>query len=232
MPAVQYVQMLRFLPPGSLEFLLFAVLVAAFVLVVRSTRRRHHVAAALQDTGEGDAGLLPSLDTQHRVTGKLRRIYFERGLDAWLAEITVGKRKLTFAVTDYPPHRERYRDLLDKEADVALYGLATLAPGGVEAMRDQIRDIDKVDVTPHLVRLVPAGQFPNDNVAIARILSHREDTLSDGTPLTVYRCEVIRNAENTLVMDLGVPLIPGAAPFADQEMVHGSARLFGYLSAA
>jgi len=218
--------MLRLLPPGLLELLLFLLLIGALLYVVRAVRRRHKFLPAAADEAEP----IPSLDTQQRVTGILRRVYYDRLQEATLAELEMGKRKLTFAATDYATEKERYAALIGQKADVAVYALATLAPGGVEAMRDQIKDYDQVDVTPHLVRLIPAGQYPNDHVAIARILSHREDALTDGTPLTVYRGEVIQNGDLMVVMELAVPREETGDPFTDQEMVHGSARLFGYLA--
>jgi hypothetical protein len=223
---------LRLLPAGIGEALLFLVLVAALLFVVRAVRRRHRVAD--RTGGRADGGVvLPSLDTQQRVTGTLQRIRLDRIQGAWLADVVIGTRRLALAVTDYAAQRERYRDLIGKKVDLAIYALATLAPGGAEAMRDQIRDFDAITITPELVRLVPAGQFANDAVAIARVLSHRDDELTDGTTLTIYRCEVVRAPDFGLVVEMGVPRDPATGPtdrFADGEMVHGAARLYGYLA--
>lgn len=218
--------MLRLLPPGTLEALLLIVLIGGLLLVVRSIRRRH-IAAPL-----GGDEPLPTLTTPQRVTGTLRRLFYERAQGVWLGEILVGKRRFTFAITDHGANKERYASLLGKEVDIALYALATLAPGGVETMKDQIKDLDKVEITPNMVRLIQTGQYPNDYVAIARILSHRQDTLTDETPLLVYRCEVIRAPELALVLELAVPQEENGSAFADQEMVHGAARLFGQLAPA
>jgi hypothetical protein len=117
---------------------------------------------------------------------------------------------------------------------VAVYGLATLAAGGAEAMQEQIKDLDKVDLSRNPVRLVKAGQFLNDYVVIGRVLSHRDDSLSDGTPLRVYRCEVVRTDDLGLIIELGVERdeTQQGTVFPDQSMVHGSARLFGGFAGA
>ncbi|MBC8101087.1 MAG: hypothetical protein H7Z41_00685 [Cytophagales bacterium] len=219
------------LPPGTLEFLLFALVVGATLLVLRAVARRH--APPPGATPPSDA--IPSLSTQQRVTGTLRRVIFDRVQGVWLAEMALGQRRITFCPTDYTDQRARYESHLGKSVDVTLYGLATLAPGGAETMQEQIKDLDKVDLSSNPVRLVRAGQFPNDYVAIARVLSHRDDALTDGTPLRVYRSEVVRTDELGLVIELAVPredAVTQQGPvFADQTMVHGSARLFGGFAA-
>ena len=88
----------------------------------------------------------------------------DRLQEATLAELEIGKRRLTFAATDYATTRERYASLVGQKVDVAVYGLATLAPGGAEAMREQIKDCDRVEVTPHLVRLIQAGRLSLDGL--------------------------------------------------------------------
>jgi hypothetical protein len=218
--------MFGLLPKGVGEaLLLFFVLLAGF-LVIRSVRRRHEHAAPVP-TGEEDA--LPTLTTQQRVTGVLRRVYRDAAQGVWLAEIALGKRKFTFCATDYAAQAEHYAALVGKEADIALFAFATLAPGGADAMKEQnlIKDEGKVRITPDLVRLIPHGTFANDYVVIARVLSRRGETL-DGEPLAVYRAQVVRADDLTLVLELAAQ--PADAPFPDQSMVHGSARLCGYLS--
>lgn len=216
-----------FLPPGVAEVLLVLVLLSAFILVVRSVRRRHTVGAKLLGASQPD---LPTLTTGQRVTATVRRVWRDNAQGVMLVEIQMGKqRRFVFCPTDGATSEERYAALIGKEADIALYALSTLAPGGADAMRDQIKDYDKVKVTPDLVRLIPAGQFANDHAVIGRVLSHRDDTMSDGTPLRIYRTQVVRGDDLTLVMELATDVESHASPFADQAMVHGSARLFGYL---
>jgi hypothetical protein len=218
------------LPPGTLEFLLFAVVVGAAIIFIRAISRRHLPPAGAVESEEA----IPALSTQHRVTGTLNKVIFDRVQSVWLAEVIVGKRRMTFCATDYASERERYTSQIGKSVDVALYGLATLAAGGAEAMQEQIKDLDKVDLSRDPVRLVKAGQFLNDYVVIGRVLSHRDDSLSDGTPLRVYRCEVVRTDDLGLVIELGVEReeTQQSTVFPDQSMVHGSARLFGGFASA
>jgi hypothetical protein len=213
--------MFNLLPRGVPEALLLLVILSAVVLVIRAIRRRRAFAPV-----EADADL-PPLTTTQRLVGTLRRVYRDPAQGVWLADLGVGKRKFTLCLTDYAQNAARYESLLGKQADFAIFALSTLAEGGVEAMRDQIKDIDKVEITPDLVRLIPAGQYANDHAVIGRILSHREEEM-DGLPLTVYRTQVVRGNDLTLVMELAAQ--KQGAPFADQTMVHGSARLFGYLA--
>lgn len=216
----------RLIPPEVLAILLLAVLIGGFVLVVRAVRRRGDFAPADTDAPAD----LPDLITQQRVSGTVRRVFRDNAQGAWLVEVQFGKRRLAFCPTDFAANGARYREAAGKEIDVALYALSTLAPGGVEAMRDQIKDIDRVTVTPDMVRLVPAGEFANDYAVIGRALSHREDSAS-GIPVRVYRTEVVRSNDAQMVLELAVPNVPGTAPFPDRSMVHGSARLYGYLAA-
>jgi hypothetical protein len=211
------------LPRGILEAMMLLVILFVGFLVIRSVRRRRAFAKVTPDEGVD----LPSLTTQQRIAGTVRRLWRDPAQGVWLVEVAPGKRKITFCMVDYADKSEQYQGLIGKQADIALDGLATLAPGGVDAIRDRIKDIDKVDITPGMVRLVPAGQYANDYAVIGRVLSHREEIMDD-LPLTVYRSQVIHSTELTLVVDLAVQK-EETAPFADQTMVHGSARLYGYL---
>lgn len=211
------------LPRGMLEALMLLVILFVGFLVIRSVRRRRAFAKVTPDEGVD----LPSLSTQQRIAGTIRRVWRDPGQGVWLIEVALGKRKFTFCAVDYADKSESYQEGIGKQTDIALYGLATLASGGVEAMREQIKDIDKVDVTPGMVRLVPAGQYANDYAVIARVLSHREEIMDD-LPLTIYRSQVIHTTDLTLMVDLAIQ--KEQAPFPDQSMVHGSARLYGYLA--
>ena len=218
----------RALPSQPWEIILLAVSLLVFLLVVYAVlrvRRRGTLVGAASGANE-DA---PRLQTQQRVTGTVRRRRYDPAQEAWLVTADVGVMRLTFRATDYAESDARYRGLLGKPADIALFALATLERGGAEAMRHQIKDADKIDLRPDLVTLTPAGQFANDYAVIGRVLDSREDTWDD-LPLVVYRTQVVRSDDRTLVLDLAVQQSGGAARFAPQTMVHGSARLFGYLN--
>jgi len=211
------------LPPGVPEALLLLVIVGVIALVARSVRRRRAFAAVSADVE------LPSLTTDQRIAGLVHRVYRDPAQGAWLVEVSLGRRRFTFCATDYETAAERYVSLVGKEADIALYGLATLAPGGADTMRDQIKDADKIEITPDLVRLIPTGQFANDQVVIGRVLSHRDEEMN-GIQVRVYRTQVVRAEDLTLVLELAAEGAAGTPPFADDTMVHGSARLYGYLA--
>jgi hypothetical protein len=213
--------MFGLLPRGVPEALLLLVILGVIVIIVRAVRRRRAFAPVTAETD------LPTLTTTQRIVGTIRRTYRDPAQGVWLVEISVGKRRFTFCATDYEHNADRYQSLIGKQGDLALYALATLEAGGVETMRDQIKDIDKVEVTPDLVRLIPAGQFANDHAVIGRALSHRDEEM-DGMPLTVYRTQVIRGGDLTMVLELATQRHD--SPLPDQTMVHGSARLYGYLA--
>jgi hypothetical protein len=211
------------LPPGVPEALLLIVIIGVIALVARGIRRRRAFAPTESDTE------LPTLTTDQRVRGIVRRVHRDPAQGVWLVEVSLGRRRLTFCATDYAAVAERYTSLVGKEADIALYGLATLATGGADAIRDQIKDADKVEITPELVRLIPTGQFANDHVVIGRVLSHQDEEMS-GLPVTVYRTQVVRTDDLTLVLELAVERAANTPAFVDGMMVHGSARLYGYLA--
>jgi len=215
----------RVLPPEVLGAVLLLLLLGGLFLVVRAVRRRGEFARPGADEGVE----LPDLTTQQRIAATVRRVYRDPAQGVWLVEAQLGKRRITFCATDHAQNAERYAGLAGQEADFALYALSMLAPGGVEAMRDQIKDIDKVTITPDLVRLVAAGEFANDHAVIGRVLSRRDDSAA-GVPVTVYRTEVVRGKDLQMVLELAAPAVPGTDPFPDRSMVHGSARLYGYLA--
>ena len=204
------------LPLGGLEFVLLFVLVGFALLVWRGIRRRGAFALA------SDSSLLPTLITEVRVSGKIRRMWrdAERGLP--LVEIAIGKRLLIFCPTDHALHAETYRQKIGKEADIAAFGLATLAPGGADTIEGQIRDAGEIGITPDLLRFLHVGQLQNDYFAIGRVLSSREETW-DGDPLTLYRLQTAPD----LTLEVAAPR--SDTPFPEGSMVHGSVRLFGYL---
>lgn len=209
------------------ELALLALFLFLAYLAWRGIRRRRAFAVRQTDVE------LPRLETPQRVTAILRRTYRDPAQGVWLVEAQIGPRRVgstsvTFCATDYDQNGPRYEGLLGKPAELALFALATLAEGGVEAMKDQIKDLDKIEMRPDLVALAPAGEFANDRAVIGRALDAREAAW-DEMPLTVYRTQVVRTENLTLVLDLAVPR-DAAPPFAPNTMVHGSARLFGYLA--
>jgi hypothetical protein len=203
------------------EWVLLALFVLLAFLAVRAVRRRRAFVPAQVEAA------LPRLETEQRVTGTIRRVWRDPEQGVWLATAEVGGFRLSFCAVDYAGAADRYLDLTGKPADIALFALATLEPGGVEAMRHQIKDIEKIRPRPDLVTLVREGQYANDYVVIGQVLDAREDAW-DEMPLTVYRTQAVRRDDLTLVLDLAAPR--AETPFAPRALVHGSARLFGYLA--
>ncbi len=208
--------------PFPWEAVLLALFLLLFWLAWGRIRRRRAFAPLAA------VAAFPQLATEQRVTGTVRRTLRDPNQGVWLITVDVNRSRFTFCATDYERQSERYESLLGKKADIALFALATLAPGGVEAMKHQIKNIDKIEMRPDLVTLTQAGEFPNDYAVIARVLSARHDAWEE-MALTVYRAQVVRQNDLTLVIDLAVAE-NSAAVFAPQTMVHGSARLFGYLA--
>ena len=203
-----------------------AVLLALFLLLLwfvwRGIRRRRAFAPLAPAT------VLPRFGTEQRVTGTVRRTSRDPNQGVWLVTIEVSRSRFTFCATDYEHQAKRYESLVGNKADIALYALATLAPGGVEAMKHQIKNSDQIEMRPDLVTLTQAGEYPNDYAVIARVLSARDDAWEE-MALTVYRAQFVRQNDLTLVIDLAVTQ-DATNRFAPESMVHGSARLFGYLA--
>ena len=205
------------LPLGGLEFVLLFVLIGFVALVIRGVRRRNSFQFAVEP------GLLPTLTTETRVVGKVRRVFRNPALGLPLVEIAVGKRVLIFCPTDHQANQKTYKERIGKSVTVAPFGLATLEPGGADAIRDQIRDADEVEPTPDLLRFLHVGQHPNDYFAIGRVVSSREETWDDD-PLILYRLQ----AAPDLTLEVATPKTETV--FADGSMAHGSVRLFAYLT--
>lgn len=227
--------------PGSVvaQVLLVALLIGAILLVVRVVRARGKnrakpLAILTPDETAALSGDLPQLETQYRVSAPIVRVLPSASETALpLVELRLGRRPLIFTPIDLPKPDApaRYEAATAKNAapsDIALFALCTLEEGGADAIADRIKDFDKVKDAPHVVRLVPAQTQAGDYVAIARVLSHRRDEVADDTPVIVYRAEAIKNADTQLIIELAVP-DEGQTPFADNAMVHGTARLYGYL---
>ncbi|MBC7804989.1 MAG: hypothetical protein H7145_02445 [Akkermansiaceae bacterium] len=227
--------------PIVAQLLLVAVLIAATVFVLRvvtTKRKRVPLTQMLSTLPEADVAALaeelPQLNTQYRVSAPVTRLVPPAQLPAPpIVEIRLGKRPVQFTPVDItrPNVPERYESAQGKTADatdVALFALCTLEEGGADAIQSQIKDFDKVKDAPSVVRLVPTQTVAGDYIVIARVLSHRRDNVSEGVSVIAYRAEVIKNADTHLVIELAVP-DEGQTPFADGTMVHGTARLYGYL---
>ena len=215
--------MIHLIPPEVLELLLFAVLIAVAVIAVRAVRRRRTV-----QPNEAVVAL-PDLETEVRVHARVRRIFRDPDQGAWLVEATVGALRLNFCTVDYAENRERYAALPGKTDDFALYALGTLELGGIEAMRAQILDYSPEKYPADLVRLVPAGAYANDYAIIGRVFSERDAHVGGG-PVTVYRVQAEGQSAATLFLDIAVET-DGTGRFPARSLVHGSARLYGYLAA-
>lgn len=227
--------------PGAIiaQALLVALLLGAILLVVRVLRGRggSRTAPLAALTPEQVADLtdaLPQLETQQRVSAPVVRVLPSAGETALpLVELRLGRRPLIFTPIDLqkPNAAARYETAAAKDAppsDVALFALCALEEGGADTMREQIKDFDKVKDAAGVVRLLPAQTQAGDYIVIARVLSHRRDDVSEGMPVIVYRAETIKNADTQLIIELAVP-DDGQTPFADGAMVHGTARMYGYL---
>ncbi|MFM7322327.1 MAG: hypothetical protein ACKO5K_12505 [Armatimonadota bacterium] len=208
------------LPAGIPEGLLFAVLAGGVALVVRSVRRRRQfVAAAPVDE-------LPDLTTESRLRMRVRRLWRDSGSGMPMVEAEHRGRRLVFCAVDQGSASAGWSAAIGKERDVAVYGLATLAPGGAEAMRDRIRNADKLQMGADFSALVHEGQHPNDYVVIGRALDRRDAAWGEMS-LDVWRVRCAIGSEDFLVLDLAVPAGGEGVP-PEGGMVHGSARLFGY----
>jgi hypothetical protein len=216
--------MLRSLFPRGFpwEIVLIVLFALVLALVISAIRRRNDF-ARLAPNPDVD---LPRLETGGRVRGTIRRVFRDPAQGVWLIVLEVARTRYTFCAVDFEQAASRYRSLLGKTADIALFALATLEAGGVDTIRHQIRDADKRELSPDQVLLVPAGGHANDHFTVARVHDTREDAW-DEVPLTVYRAEVVRRPDLTLFLDLAVPR--AEVPFARHALVHGSARLFGTL---
>jgi len=215
----------RLLPTGVPEILLFLLFVTVLFLSVRAVMRRRTV---VLPPAMGDAEM-PRLETQQRVAGTVRRVFRDPAQKVNLVEVMVGPRRLIFCPTDWEKNSARYTAGVGQVADIALFALATLAPGGVESMRDLIKNADKTDLKPDMVTFTHEGEFPNDYVVIGRILDHRDEQW-DELAMTAYRTQVLRGSDLTLVLDLAVPRANTPEPLPPQSLAHGSARLFGYFA--
>jgi hypothetical protein len=205
-----------------LPIALLLVLGGFGALVARSLKRRKEFLTV----GAADASELPDLLTDVRLTGVLRRLWRDPQEGLPLAELAVGSQRLIVCTTDQVTQAARYKAIVSKSCELALYGLATLAAGGAEAMREQLRDADTL--TPDTLALVRQGKLENDYVVICKILSHRT-AMWDELPLIVYKAQVVKSDTLNLVLELAVPSPENAAPLPDSSLAHGSVRLFGYL---
>ena len=205
-----------------LPIALLLVLGGFGALVARSLKRRKEFLTV----GAADASELPDLLTDVRLTGVLRRLWRDPQEGLPLAELAVGSHRLIVCTTDQAAQAERYKAIVSKPCELALFGLATLAPGGADAMHDLLRDAETL--APDTLALVRQGKLENDYVVIGKILSHRTAAWGE-LPLIVYKAQVIRSGDLNLIFELAVPNSENAPPLPDSSLAHGSVRLFGYL---
>ena len=191
-------------------------------LVARSLKRRKDFLT----TVSAAASELPDLVTDQRFDGTLRRLWRDPQEGLPLAELAVESHRFILCTTDQSTHAERYKALVSKPCELALYGLATLAPGGADAMRNQLRDSDKLPTDT--LALVRQGQLENDYVVICRLLSHRTATWGQ-LELIVYTAQVVKSESLNLTLELAAPNSENTLPLPDNSLAHGSVRLFGYL---
>jgi len=210
------------LPAGVPEAILLLVVGGAVALVVRPVRRRKAFVRAVPEDE------LPDLTTEIRFRVVVRRTWHDAVSGLPLAEIEFSGRKLVVCPVDQRQNGVRWTSLAGKPADLGLYGLATLAPGGADAMRDQIKDFDTAVKSSNMSALVRHGDVSCDYVVIGRLLSKRETAWGD-MPLDFWRMQCVFAAERGVVFEVAVPRGPEAG-LAEGEMAHGSVRLFAYLA--
>ena len=204
----------------TLVIVLVVVLGGFGALVARSLRRRKDF---LKEVTVDDVEL-PDLTTEQRVSLMLRRLWRDPQQGLPLVEGAGEAGKVVFCPTDHALKAESYKNGVGKSADVALFALATLAPGGIEAMKDQIVDADKQALHPDTLLLLHQGQFDNDYVVICRIRRVREAIWGE-LSLVVYLAQVRAGMQ----LELAVPNDPTQPFLTEGSLAHGSARLFGYL---
>jgi hypothetical protein len=210
------------LPAGVPEGILLAVVGGAVALVVRSIRRRK---AFVRTVSEDE---LPDLSTGIRFRVVVRRTWHDAVSGLPMAEIEFSGRKLVVCPVDQRQNGLRWTSLAGKSADLGLYGLATLAPGGADAMRDQIKDFDTSVKSADMSALVRQGEVPCDYVTIGRLLSKRETAWGE-MPLDFWRMQCVFAAERGVVFEVAVPRGPDVG-LVEGGMAHGSVRLFAYLA--
>lgn len=210
------------LPAGVPEGILVAVVGGAIALVVRSVRRRKAFVAS------APADELPDLSTEIRFRATVRRLWRDAGSGLPMAEIDFAGRKLVVCPVDQAQNAARWAALPGKAADLGLYGLATLAPGGVDAMRDRIVDFDSSVKSPDMSALVRQGEVPCDYVVIGRLLSSRAAEWGE-MALDFWRMQVVVAATRGVVLEVAVPCESGTG-LVPETMAHGSVRLFAYLA--
>lgn len=211
------------LPSGVGEGLLLLIVGGGFALVWRSIRRRKAFASALADSE------LPNVATDIRFRVRARRLWRDSASGLPLAEVDFAGRKLVVCPVDHERNAGRWGLSAGKAIDIALFGLATLKPGGADAMRGQIRDFDESVSSPDVSVLIRQGETPCDYVLIGRLLSSRQSDW-DGMALTVWRVQCVFTAENGVVFEASVPTEGSDPGLVAGAMAHGSVRLFAYLA--
>jgi hypothetical protein len=209
------------MPPGVLEGALIVVVIGIGLMVTRAVRRRRHFQKNASDV------VLPTLQADTQVSGTVTRYFRDTLQGAMLVEIAVGQSKFIFCPVDEKDYTT------GATLPIALYALATLAPGGFEDPNvcSQISDTPQEELTPDRLVMTPAGQFPNDYWVVGKAYSSREDEWEEDLPLTVYRVKTQRKGGEEFSLEMAVPRERTGEATTISPLpcnVHGSARLFGY----
>jgi len=205
------------------EAVLAVFFLLLFYMVVRRVRNRRVFARVAADAD------LPDLKSNQRITGKLTRIYRDPRQGVWLADLTHGSLEITFCATDHEQFADRYKRQVGNRVEAALFALSTLAPGGVDALPEPARSVVGADVDPASMAMIRTGLYPNDHVVIGRVVDDRDDSWGE-LPITVYTVETSGRSGERLLIDLAVRADPTQDRFKAGSLVHGSARLYGYLA--
>jgi hypothetical protein len=208
------------MPPLVLESALICLVIGVGVMVTRAVKRRKQFHQNAADV------ILPTLQADTQMSGTVTRYFRDTLQGAMLVEISVGQSKFIFCPVDNAGDNA-YKS--GEVVQVALYGLATLMPGGFEeaSVRSMVSDTPAEELTPDRMVMTPAGQFPNDYWVVGKVYSSREDQWEEDMPLTVYRVKTQRKGGEEFILEMAVPR-ENALTNALPCNVHGSVRLFGY----
>lgn len=205
------------LPPGVGEGLLLGITVLVGGFVFRRIKRRK----AFTATVTAD---LPAWPSDQSIRATLRRQWRDTAQDLPMVELNIFGKTITACPVDTASQLSTYSASTGKSLDVVLYGLCTLAEGGIRAAEHLIRDIDVVSPPDNYVCIVPVQTAVNDTFVVAETRGTRDEAW-DGMSLTVYRAIVLRGTRGgDILVDLAVPQNGAALPSG--TFVHGSVRWF------
>jgi hypothetical protein len=214
------------MPPLVLESALVCLVIGVGVMVTRAVKRRKQFHRNASDV------ILPTLQADTQMSGVVTRYFRDTLQGAMLVEIAVGQSKFIFCPVDSVDSGDNAESNAYKSGDtvqIALYGLATLMPGGFEeaSVRGMVSDTPAEELTPDRMVMTPAGQFPNDYWVVGKVYSSREDEWEEDMPLTVYRIKTQRKGGEEFILEMAVPRESALTNILPCN-VHGSVRLFGY----